>query len=175
MSLQGKRIALFAEDLYEEMELWAPYYRLLEEGVEVLLVGTGGQAEYKGKHGYPVKVKLSAEQVDAASLDGVIVPGGFAPDKLRRYPAVLNIVRECDARGKLVASICHGPWVLASAKMLKGRKATSVPAIRDDVEHAGAQWIDERVVVDGNLITSQHYDDIPAFNRAMVAWLQEHR
>lgn len=174
MRLKGKRIAIIAEDLYEEMELWAPYYRLLEEGVDVVLVGTGAKEEYKGKHGYPAKVHTDAAKVSAADLDGVVVPGGFAPDRMRRYPAVLQLVRECDEQGKLVASICHGPWVLSSARILKGRVSTSTPAIRDDVENAGSEWVDQEVVVDRNLITSRHFDDIPAFNRAIVEWLTSH-
>lgn len=171
MRCKGKKIAILAEDLYEEMELWAPYYRLLEEGAEVLLVGTGTAAVYKGKHGYPVKVQTDASRVRAEDLDGIVVPGGFAPDRLRRYPAVLQLVRDLNEQGKLVASICHGPWVLVSARILKGRVSTSVPAIRDDVENAGSEWVDREVVVDGNLITSRHYDDIPAFNREIVEWL----
>lgn len=174
MRLKGKRIAILAEELYEEMELWAPYYRLLEEGAEVVLVGSGSAPEYRGKHGYPVRVQADAARVSAREFDGVVVPGGFAPDKLRRYPAVLQLVRECHEQGKLVASICHGPWVLVSARILRGRTATSVPAIRDDVENAGVEWLDQEVVVDGNLITARHYNDIPAWNRAIVEWLAAH-
>lgn len=172
MSLSGKKIAILAEELYEEMELWGPYFRLLEEGAAVILVGTGAKT-YAGKHGYPVSVQRSIDEIKADDVDGVLVPGGFAPDKLRRYQAVLDLVRGCDQQGKLVASICHGPWVLCSAKMLRGRRATSVPAIRDDVENAGAIWLEDRVVVDGNLITSQHVNDVPAFNRAIVQWFAE--
>ena len=174
MSLQGKRVVVFAEDMYEDPELWYPYYRLLEAGAEVKLVGSGSSQTYTSKHGYPVKVHVAAEEVSAKDVDALIIPGGFAPDRLRRYPAVLNLVREVFRQGKLVASICHGPWVMISAGILKGRRATCVAAIKDDVINAGAIYVDqEEVVVDGNLVTSRTPADLPAFGRAIVAILEK--
>lgn len=171
MSLKGKRIVVFAEDIYEDLELWYPYYRMKEAGAEVILVGTGSASTYNSKHGYPVKVDVAADEISARDIDGVIVPGGFAPDRLRRYPAVLNLVRDAFNQGKLVASICHGAWVLVSAGILKGRKATCVSAIKDDVINAGAEYVDEAVVVDGNLVTSRTPADLPVWAPAMISVL----
>jgi protease I len=173
MELTGKRVVVFAEEMYEDPELWYPYYRLQEAGATVTLVGTGSAPVYQSKHGYPVKVDTSAEGLRGADFDAVIIPGGFAPDRLRRYPAVLSLVREALAAGRVVASICHGPWVLVSAGVLRGRRATSVSAIRDDVANAGAQWLDQEVVRDGSLITSRTPADLPAFCRAIIAAMTE--
>jgi len=174
VSLKGKRIVVFAEDRYEDPELWYPYYRMLEAEAEVKLVGTGSAATYMSLHGYPVKVHAAADEVSANDVDALIIPGGFAPDRLRRYPAVLNLVRDVFRQGKLVASICHGPWVMVSAGILKGRRATCVVAIKDDVINAGAIYLDqEEVVVDGNLVTSRTPADLPAFCRACIAVLEK--
>jgi protease I len=171
MKLQGKRIALLAENLYQEMELWVPYYRFKEEGAEVKVVGAGGAKGYTSKHGYPVTVDLQAEQVKAVEFDAVVVPGGYAPDMMRRHEAMVSLVREATQQGKVVAAICHAGWMLVSAGILKGRKATSFFSIKDDLTAAGADWQDAEVVVDGNLITSRKPDDLPAFCRAIVAAL----
>ncbi len=168
MELVGKRVVVLAEDMYEDPELWYPYYRLKEAGAMVTLVGTGSAETYSSKHGYPVRVDARADDVRAADVDAVIIPGGFAPDRLRRYPAVLRLVREAFEAGKVVAAICHGPWVLVSARVLRGRTATSVSAIRDDVTNAGAEWVDREVVRDGNLITSRTPADLPAFCRTII-------
>ena len=173
MRLVGKRVGVLAEDTYEDLELWYPVIRLREEGAEVVVVGTGSAEEYNSKHGYPVKVDASADEVSPEDFDAIIVPGGYAPDRLRRYPAVLDLVRGVFERGKVVAAICHGGWVLVSAKILKGRKATSVSAIKDDMVNAGATWLDQEVVVDDNLITSRTPPDLPAFMRAIIAKLAE--
>ncbi len=172
MSLKGKKIAVLAEDNYQELELWYPLLRMREAGAEVLVVGTGSAPTYASKHGYPVSVNTTANEVSAADFAAVIVPGGFAPDRLRRYPAVLKLVREAFGQGKVVAAICHAGWVLVSAGILKGKKATCVPAIKDDVINAGAIYLDEEVVVDGNLITSRVPDDLPAFCRSIIAALE---
>ena len=168
MRLSGKRVAVLAETQYEDLELWYPLLRLREEGAEVKVVGTGSAPSYESKHGYPVKVDLAADEASADDFDAVVVPGGFAPDRMRRYPAVLNLVKGLWEQGKVVAAICHGPWVLVSAGILDGRKATSFYAIKDDVANAGATWVDEPVVVDGNLVTSRVPGDLPEFMRAII-------
>jgi protease I len=171
MKLAGKRIAILAENLYQEMELWVPYYRFKEEGAEVKVVGAGDAKSYASKHGYPVSVDVQAEQVKAVEFDAVVVPGGYAPDMMRRHPAMVGLVREAAQQGKVVAAICHAGWMLVSAGVLKGRKATSFFSIKDDLVAAGATWVDQEVVVDGNLITSRRPDDLPAFCRAIVGAL----
>ncbi|HXG03199.1 MAG TPA: type 1 glutamine amidotransferase domain-containing protein [Candidatus Binatia bacterium] len=171
MRLDGKRVAILAENLYQEMELWVPYYRLREEGADVKVVGAGGARSYTSKHGYPVNVDVQAEQVKAVEFDAVIVPGGYAPDLMRRHPAMVALVREAAQQGRVVAAICHAGWMLCSAGVLKGRRATSFHSIKDDMVNAGAEWQDAEVVVDGNLITSRKPDDLPAFCRAIVAAL----
>ncbi|MFN7976057.1 MAG: type 1 glutamine amidotransferase domain-containing protein [Acidobacteriota bacterium] len=167
MKLSGKTVAMLAENLYQEMEVWYPIYRMREEGAKVIVVGTGSAASYTSKHGYPVKVDKPADDVNPRELDALI-PGGYAPDILRRYPAVLSLVKAVFDAGKPVAAICHGGWVLASANVLRGRKATSFFAIRDDMTNAGASYQDVEVVVDGNLITSRTPDDLPAFCREII-------
>ena len=171
MQLKGKRVAILAENLYQEMELWVPYYRLREEGAEVHVVGAGGAKSYTSKHGYPVNVDVQAEHVNAVEYDAVIIPGGFAPDMMRRSPAIVKLVREAHEHGKLVAAICHAGWMPVSAGIVKGKRATSFFSIKDDLVNAGAKWVDEEVVVDGNLITSRKPDDLPAFCREIVTAL----
>ncbi|MGH3118993.1 MAG: type 1 glutamine amidotransferase domain-containing protein [Gaiellales bacterium] len=173
MKLQGKRIAILAENMYQEMELWVPYYRFKEEGADVKVIGAGGAKSYASKHGYPVNVDVQAEQVKAVEFDAVIIPGGYAPDMMRRQPAMVGLVREATQQGKVVAAICHAGWMLVSAGILKGRKATSFSSIKDDLVAAGADWQDAEVVVDGTLITSRKPDDLPAFCRAIVAALSK--
>ena len=168
MQLKGKRVAILAENMYQEMELWVPYYRLKEEGAEVQVVGAGGVKSYASKHGYPVNVDVQAEQVNAVEYDAVVVPGGFAPDLMRRSPAMVKLVREAFEHGKVVAAICHAGWMPVSAGILKGKRATSFFSIKDDLVNAGATWVDQEVVVDGNLITSRKPDDLPAFCREIV-------
>ncbi|MBU0509887.1 type 1 glutamine amidotransferase [bacterium] len=165
MKLTGKTIVVLVEQDYQDMEVWFPVFRLREEGARVLLVGTGSAMEYRGKYGYPAKVDAAAKDVKAADVDGIVIPGGWAPDKLRMSEAVLSLVREVNAAKKPIACICHGAWVLASAGIVKGRTVTSYAAIKDDLIHAGANWQDREVVVDGNLVTSRQPDDLPAFMR----------
>ena len=173
MKLAGKRIAILAENMYQEMELWVPYYRLREEGAEVKVIGAGGAKSYTSKHGYPVTVDVQAEQVKAVEFDAVIVPGGYAPDMMRRHPAMVALVREASQQGKVVAAIGHAGWRLVSAGILEGKRATSFFSIKDDLVAAGANWVDEEVVVDGTLITSRRPDDLPAFCRAIVGALSK--
>src|SRR5256885_4133928 len=154
MKLEGKRIAILAENMYQEMELWVPYYRLREEGADVKVVGAGGAKSYTSKHGYPVSVDVQAEQVKAVEFDAVVVPGGYAPDMMRRHAAMVALVREAAQQGKVVAAICHAGWMLVSAGILKGRKATSFFSIKDDLVAAGCDCKGARGVVAGHLLPS---------------------
>jgi protease I len=167
MVLTGKRILIFAGPMFEDIELLYPLHRFREEGAEVVVAGLG-EREYVGKKGHPVEVDKDVERVSSREFDAVIVPGGYLPDHLRRSEKVLEIVRETFDEGKPVAAICHGPWVPVSAGILKGRRATSYRSIRDDVVNAGADWVDQEVVVDGNLITSRQPADLGAFCRAVI-------
>jgi len=173
MELTGKRVAVLAEDLYEDLELWYPALRLREAGAEVKIIGSGSATTYHSKHGYAVTPDATAADVSADDFDALVVPGGFAPDRLRRYPAVLDLVRDVFEQGKVVAMICHAAWVPISAGILAGRTATCVPAIKDDVINAGATYVDQEVVVDGNLISSRRPGDLPAFCRAIIAGLKD--
>jgi protease I len=166
-----KKIALLVEDYYQVTEVWYPYYRLKEAGYTVLFVGPGTKGEYKSKEGYPVIEEMTMKKLSSKDFDGVVVPGGFAPDMLRRYPEMTGFVKELFDQKKLVAAICHAGWVLVSAQILKGKKATCTSAIKDDIINAGAVYSDEEVVVDGNLITSRKPDDLPAFCREIIKFL----
>jgi len=171
MTLRGKKVAILVEDSYEDLELWYPYYRLLEEGADVKLIGPEAKV-YKSKHGYPAGADLSAGEVKADDFQGIVVPGGYAPDRLRRYPKILDLVRGIHEKGGVVASICHGPWVLISANIMKGKKTAGVSSIKDDLVNAGAIFLDKEVVVDSNIITSRTPLDLPAFLPAIIAALQ---
>ncbi len=168
MELKGKHIAILVEDLYNEFEFWYPYYRMKEAGAEVTVVGTGAK-EYHSKIGLPAPGGVSAESVKAEQFDAVIIPGGYAPDRMRRNAAMLKLVRDCFNQGKIVAAICHAGWMLVSAGILKGKKATCFISIKDDLVNAGATYLDQEVVRDGNLITSRTPDDLPAFCREIIA------
>ena len=170
MELSGKRIAILIEDLYNEFEFWYPYYRMKEAGAQVTVVGTGAK-EYHSKIGLPAPGGTKVEAVSVADFDAVIVPGGYAPDRMRRDPALLKLVKDSFDQGKIVAAICHAGWVLVSAGILKGKRATCFSSIKDDVANAGAKYIDQEVVRDGNLITSRTPDDLPAFCREIIAAL----
>ncbi len=172
MELQGKKIALFVDNMYQEMELWYPVYRLQEAGAETVITAAEAGKTYTSKLGYPAKAARAYHQISEKEFDGVIIPGGYAPDYIRRYPEALQFVRDLDAQGKLVASVCHGPWVLCSAGILKGRRATCFSSIKDDLIHAGAHYVDQQVVVDANLVTSRMPDDLPAFCRAAIGVLK---
>jgi protease I len=171
MELTGKRIAILIEDLYNEQEFWYPFYRMKEAGAKVTVIGAGAK-EYHSKIGMPAPGGVAAESISASDFDAVIVPGGYAPDRMRRNPAMLKLVRDSFTQGKVVAAICHAGWVLVSAGILKGKKATCVPSIKDDVINAGAVYLDQEVVKDGNLITSRSPDDLPAFCREIIATLK---
>jgi protease I len=171
MTLTGKQVLFFAGPLYEDLELWYPKIRLEEEGVATTVAGLG-EKTYPGKRGYPVTVDANVDDVDAARFDGLVIPGGFAPDQMRRYDKVLALTRDIFRAGKPVAFICHAGWVPISAKILNGRRATSVRAIKDDMENAGVIWQDAPVVVDGNLISSRTPADLPQFCKAIIAALR---
>jgi len=168
MRLEGKRAALLVEDLYNEFEVWIPYYRLKEEGVQVIVVGSSRHQTYHGKFGIPISADREASQITTDDFDAIVIPGGYAPDKMRTNPEMVALVRDAFKQGKVVASICHGGWMLVSAGVLKGKRATSYVAIKDDMTNAGALWEDSEVVIDGNLITSRKPDDLPAFCRTMI-------
>ncbi len=175
VELNGKKVVVLAEAEYDVLELWYPTIRLREAGAEVQIAGTGSASTYLAGHGrnMPVDVDTTVDKVKASDVDAVIIPGGFAPDRVRRYPAALNLVRDAHQQGKVVAAICHAGWVLASAGIIKGRKMTSTPAIKDDMVNAGAVWSDEEVVRDGNLITSRSPRDLPAFCRTIIGAMTE--
>lgn len=168
MILRGKRVAILVEADYQDMEVHYPRYRLIEEGAEVVVVGTGSASRYIGKYGYPVDVNLNAQNINPNGFHGVIIPGGWAPDKLRLCEAMLDFVRALNTANKTIGCICHGGWVLASAEVVKGRRLTSYAAIKDDLIHAGARWMDAEVVVDARLVTSRKPDDLPAFMREVI-------
>ncbi|MBD1380370.1 type 1 glutamine amidotransferase domain-containing protein [Metabacillus arenae] len=168
MRLKDKKvIALVSED-FEDLELWYPVLRLREEGATVHLVGEKANVTYKGKYGVPAESDLSFQDVQADGYDAILVPGGWAPDKLRRYPEVLEMVRQMDQAKKPIGQICHAGWVLISAGILQGRKVTSTPGIKDDMTNAGAAWYDEAVIVDEHIISSRRPPDLPPYVRAFA-------
>jgi len=171
MTLQGTTVLFFAAPLYEDLELWYPKIRLEEEGARTVVAGLG-ERTYQGKRGYPITVDTSVDDVAARDFDGLVIPGGYAPDILRRSSRVLQLVREIFEAGKPVAFICHAGWVPISAGILRGKRGTSVGAIKDDLVNAGLLWEDSPVVVDGNLISSRTPADLPAFSKALIGALR---
>lgn len=173
MGIEGKRIAMLAEDHYEDLELWYPLIRMKEAGARVDVVGMPGVEAYMSKHDYPASVDVSVEDISPEDFDAVIIPGGYAPDRMRRHQELLNLVRGVFERGGVVAFICHAGWVPISAGIVGGRQVTSFYAIKDDLINAGAEWVDQEVVQDGNLISSRTPADLPAFCRTIIARLSE--
>jgi protease I len=168
------KIALLVGKDFEDMEVMYPYYRLIEAGYAVDVIGEEKPGTtYKGKYGYPIVSTLEADKTIARDYAGLVAPGGWAPDRLRRNPSVLKLVAEIDRQGGVIASICHGPWILISAKVVKGKKMTSTTAIKDDLKNAGVIWVNEEVVVDGRLVTSRKPDDLPAFMRETLKLLNK--
>jgi len=168
---EGRKVLVLAADLFEDMELLYPVHRLREEEVEVIIAGvTADSVTGKKGHG-PVEVDTTVDQVQAGDFDALVIPGGFAPDKLRRSPDVLALVKAFNAAGKPIAFICHAGWVPISAGIVKGRRATSVDAIRDDMANAGVDWVDEACVVDGNLISARTPTDLGPWMKALLAAL----
>ncbi len=170
MKLKGKSIIILCEADYEDLEVHYPRLRLIEEGAKVAVAGTGAPS-YTGKRGYPIKTDLSAADAKVSDWDAVVIPGGWAPDRMRCYDFVNAFVRAMHGAGKPVAAICHAGSVLVSADIVRGRTVTSYVAVRDDLKAAGAEWVDKEVVVDGNLITSRTPADLPAFCRALIGAL----
>jgi len=166
----NNKLLAFVGDIYEDLELWYPKLRLEAAGYGMTLAGEEVRT-FDGKHGYPAAADALVTQVKSQDFAGLLVPGGFMPDKLRRNAAVLKLTREFFEQGKLVAFICHGGWIPISARILKGKRATGTVAIKDDLENAGAVWVDEAVVIDGNLISSRVPKDLPAFGQALVEFL----
>jgi protease I len=163
------------EQQYQELEIWYPVYRLREAGCRVDLIGPEANQVYPSKHGYPARSDLAAGHANPADYDVLIIPGGFAPDFIRRHESMLKFVRALVERGIVLAAICHGPWVLCSTSALRGKKATCFSAIKDDVINAGAHYSDAEVVRDGNLITSRKPDDLPAFMKEIMSALSERK
>ena len=173
--LQGKRAAVLVEQMYQEMEVWYPVYRLREAGCKVTLVGPEAGQTYPSKLGYPVKSDRAARDVSANDFDLLVIPGGYSPDHMRRCEPMVRLVSTMAEQGKVVAAICHGPWLLCSTQALKGKRATCFHSIKDDVSNAGATYVDAEVVRDGNLITSRKPDDLPAFLQAILQAVREAR
>ncbi len=165
---KGKTVAILVEDFYQELEVWYPLLRLREAGVEAFTVGLQAGVTYKSKLGYPVKAERGITSIAPAELNAVVIPGGWAPDYMRRHESFVTLVREMNALGRPIAAICHGGWLLCSAGVLRGRRATSFFSIKDDMINAGALYQDRSVVVDGNLITSRTPEDLPDFCRALL-------
>src|SRR6185503_439982 len=166
--LAGRRILTFVGDVYEDLELWYPKLRLIEAGAEVVVAGEKAEQKYEGKNGYPCVADAAISQMRAADFDGVVVPGGFMPDKLRRDEDVLQLIRDFAESGKLVAAICHGGWIPISAGVYRGVKVTGSRGIKDDLVNAGAVWIDAPVVIDRHFVSSRKPDDLPDFCRGIL-------
>jgi protease I len=166
--MSAKKIAIMVDEMYQVLEVWYPYYRFCEAGFDVNLVAAQAKKEYHSKEGYPCISDIAAAQANAGDYDCMLVPGGFAPDFMRRSDDVIKFANDMADSDKVVAAICHGGWLLCSTKIFKGKKATCFMAIKDDIKNAGAEYLDDECVVDGNLITSRKPDDLPAFCTAVL-------
>ncbi len=167
-----KKVVALIHDTFEELELLYPVIRMCESEIEVVLAGEEGGKIYTGKNGYPCESDIPFKELKSGDFDGVLIPGGFAPDKFRRIHEILTLVQEMDRQKKMIAFICHGEWVPISAKILKGKKATGTTAIKDDLENAGTIWEDAAVMIDGHLISSRTPVDLPEFRKAIVEALK---
>jgi protease I len=169
MSLKGKRVAILVEQDFEDAELTEPLKAMRDAGAQIFIVGSGSQTSYQGKRGKAtIKVDIDADKVRAEDFDAIIIPGGYAPDKMRLYQPMIDLVKKAHDLGKLIAAICHGPQLLISAGIVSGRRLTSWPSVAIDLRNAGATWVDEAVVRDGNVITSRRPSDLPVFNSAII-------
>lgn len=173
MRLKDKKVITFVDNDYNDLELWYPIYRLQEEGATVHIVGAKADETYKGQAGLPAKTDYAYADINPSDYDGLLVPGGWAPDRIRRYQEALDIVRTLDKDEKPIGQICHAGWVLASADVVKGKKVTSTPAIQDDMKNAGADWVDEVTVVDGHIVSSRSPADMPVYVKAYADKLAE--
>ncbi len=171
--MPAKRVAVMVDEMYQVLEVWYPYYRLQEAGFAVNLVAAEANKQYHSKEGYPCISDTAAGGANALDYDCMVVPGGFAPDFMRRSEDVIKFANDLVNAGKLIAAICHGGWLLCSTTAYKGKKATCFMAIKDDIINAGAEYIDAECVVDGNLITARKPDDLPAFCNAIIDALKE--
>jgi len=168
-----KKVAILVDEMYQVLEVWYPYYRFLEADIQVNLVAAEAKKEYHSKEGYPCVSEIAAAQADAGDYDCMLVPGGFAPDFMRRSTDVIKFANDMVDDGRVIAAICHGGWLLCSTKIYKGKKATCFMAIKDDIINAGAEYVDDECVVDGNLITARKPDDLPAFCTAVLRALEK--
>ena len=166
--LRGRRILTLVGDIYEDLELWYPKLRLIEAGAEVVVAGEKAGVRYSGKHSYPCTSDAAYADQRAADFAGLVVPGGFMPDKLRRDPALLKLVRDFDGQQKLIAAICHGGWIPISAGVYRGVRVTGSPGIKDDLVNAGAIWEDAAVVIERHFVSSRKPDDLPDFCRGIL-------
>ncbi|USK34327.1 type 1 glutamine amidotransferase [Bacillus sp. F19] len=173
MRLSNKKVIALVSADFEDLELWYPVLRLQEEGAAVHLVGEKAGETYIGKYGVPAKSDYAFGDIRSLDYDAILVPGGWAPDKLRRYPEVLQMVKDMHEKEKPIGQICHAGWVLISARILEGRNVTSTPGIKDDMENAGAKWHDEAVVVDGHIVSSRRPPDLPPYVKAFADVLAE--
>lgn len=173
MSLEAKNVILLIEHYYQILEAWYPLLRLTEENVCVQVTGPIAKTKYESKEGYPIVSHMSASEAVARHFDGIIIPGGWAPDYMRRHGDMVRLVREIHDKGGIIGAICHAGSMLISAGLVKGRKLTSFYSIKDDLIAAGALWIDQPVVVDGSLVTSRKPDDLPAFMKAFIHSLDQ--
>ena len=167
-----KKIAILIEDMFDTRELIYPYYRLKEEGFEVDLIGPEKDKVFTSKDGLKEKSTHASDEVSAANYDALVIPGGFSPDYMRRTKATVDFAKEMNRAGKLIAAICHGAWMLASAEAIRGKKVTSFFSIKDDLINAGAEWLDQEVVVDGNIVTSRNPNDLPVFLKTIIEKLK---
>lgn len=172
MSIKNKKVAILVEKMYQDLEVWYPYYRLIEEGVDVKFIAPDKNKK-EGKYGYPLEPDMEISEVSPDDFDGVVIPGGFAPDYMRRSEKMVQFVKDMYEDKKLVAAICHGGWMLASADIINNKNVTSFYGIKDDIKNAGANFSDEEVVQDDNLITSRKPDDLPEFMKAIIKFLEK--
>ncbi|NLG93714.1 MAG: type 1 glutamine amidotransferase [Clostridiales bacterium] len=170
---KGLKAACFIANDFEDLELWYPVLRLREEGVTVHLIGEKAGEKYIGKYGVPATSDYAFGDIAIEDYDALLVPGGWAPDRLRRFPEVIEMVRAMDRGNKPIGQICHAGWVLISAKILNGKNVTSTPGIKDDMENAGAKWLDKPVVVDGNIVSSRRPQDLPEYMKAFLSLLEK--
>lgn len=173
MKLKGKKVLSLIHDDFEDLELLYPYYRLIEEGATVTMAGERAKEKYVGKYGVPHISDISYDDIKQEEYDALLVPGGWAPDRIRRFAKVLEVVKYMDTQKKPIGQICHAGWVLISAKILQGVKVTSTPGIKDDMENAGAIWINEPAVADGHIISAQRPPDLPDYMRLFIEVLSQ--